>query len=99
MALELAELVGRVMIERLGLDLRRSGGGLGAAARGWLARLGPVEGRGRGPVGLAEVGQARPARRVGLLWSAIILMAPIIGLLFWYALGPKPISGARAGGD
>ena len=43
--------------------------------------------------------RARPARRVGLLWSAIILMAPIIGLLFWYALGPKPIAGARPGGD
>ena len=42
---------------------------------------------------------ARPARRVGLLWSAIIVMAPIIGLLFWYALGPKPIPGARAGGN
>ena len=34
---------------------------------------------------------ARPARRVGLLWSAIIILCPIIGLLFWYALGPKPL--------
>ncbi|MCL7971845.1 MAG: hypothetical protein M8866_07115 [marine benthic group bacterium] len=35
--------------------------------------------------------RARPDRRVGLLWSAIIVMAPIVGLLFWYALGPKPM--------
>ena len=41
--------------------------------------------------------QARPNRRVGILWSGIIVMAPIIGLLFWYALGPKPIPGSTAG--
>jgi len=41
--------------------------------------------------------QARPTRRVGILWSGIIVMAPIIGLLFWYALGPKPIPGRTAG--
>ncbi len=35
--------------------------------------------------------RARPAPRVGLLWSAIIVLCPIIGLLFWYALGPKPV--------
>jgi hypothetical protein len=35
--------------------------------------------------------RARPARKVGLLWAAIIIMAPIVGLLFWYALGPKPL--------
>lgn len=35
--------------------------------------------------------RARPSPRVGLLWSAIIILCPIIGLLFWYALGPKPI--------
>jgi hypothetical protein len=29
--------------------------------------------------------RARPTRRVGFLWGAII------GLLFWYALGPKPV--------
>ncbi len=40
--------------------------------------------------------RARPTRRVGLLWSAIIIMAPIIGLLFWYALGPKPMPGTAA---
>jgi hypothetical protein len=35
--------------------------------------------------------RARPGLRVGLLWSAIIVLCPIIGLLFWYALGPKPL--------
>ena len=35
--------------------------------------------------------RARPAPRVGVLWSGIIILCPIIGLLFWYALGPKPI--------
>ena len=39
--------------------------------------------------------RARPARRVGLLWSAIIVLCPIIGLLFWYALGPKPVLADR----
>jgi len=42
--------------------------------------------------------RARPARRVGLLWSAIIILCPIIGLLFWYALGPKPIPETPAAG-
>jgi len=41
--------------------------------------------------------KARPEPRVGLLWSAIIVLCPIIGLLFWYALGPKPLPpGARS---
>lgn len=35
--------------------------------------------------------KARPARKEGLLWSAIVLLCPIIGCLFWYALGPKPL--------
>jgi hypothetical protein len=35
--------------------------------------------------------RARPAPRVGVLWSGIIILCPIIGLLFWYALGPKPL--------
>lgn len=35
--------------------------------------------------------RAKPAPKVGLLWSAIIVLCPIIGLLFWYALGPKPL--------
>ncbi len=38
--------------------------------------------------------RARPARKVGILWSAIIVLCPIIGLLFWYALGPKPDAAA-----
>ena len=42
--------------------------------------------------------RARPARRVGFLWGAIIILCPIIGLLFWYALGPKPIPRPPAGG-
>lgn len=43
--------------------------------------------------------RARPSRRVGLLWSAIIILCPIIGLLFWYALGPKPIPGEPVAGS
>jgi hypothetical protein len=35
--------------------------------------------------------KARPSRKEGLLWSAIVLLCPIIGCLFWYALGPKPL--------
>jgi hypothetical protein len=42
--------------------------------------------------------RARPARRVGILWGAIVVLCPIIGLLFWYALGPKPIPGSSGGG-
>lgn len=34
--------------------------------------------------------KARPTLKEGLLWSAIVLLCPIIGCLFWYALGPKP---------
>lgn len=34
--------------------------------------------------------RARPPWREALLWSAIILLCPIIGCLFWYVLGPKP---------
>ncbi len=40
--------------------------------------------------------RARPAPKVGVLWSAIVILCPIIGLLFWYALGPKPIPGTKA---
>ena len=43
--------------------------------------------------------RARPALKVGILWSGIIILCPIIGLLFWYALGPKPIPGAAARGS
>lgn len=41
--------------------------------------------------------KARPAFRVGLLWSAIVVLCPIVGCLFWYVLGPKPVPG-RPGG-
>lgn len=41
--------------------------------------------------------RARPAPRVGLLWSAIVLLCPIVGCLFWYVLGPKPLPRGRAG--
>jgi hypothetical protein len=42
---------------------------------------------------------ARPALKVGILWSGIIILCPIIGLLFWYALGPKPIPGGATRGN
>ncbi|MFO7587562.1 MAG: PLDc N-terminal domain-containing protein [Gemmatimonadota bacterium] len=45
---------------------------------------------------IALIWKARPSRRDAILWSAIVLLCPIVGCLFWYALGPKPISG-RAG--
>jgi len=37
--------------------------------------------------------RARPRFQVGLLWSAIIVVCPVIGCLFWYVLGPKPLPG------
>ena len=40
--------------------------------------------------------RARPALKVGLLWSAIVVLCPIVGCLFWYVLGPKPIPGGPA---
>lgn len=41
---------------------------------------------------IALIWKARPSRREGILWSAIVLLCPIVGCLFWYALGPKPLS-------
>lgn len=41
--------------------------------------------------------RARPALRVGILWSAIVVLCPIVGCLFWYVLGPKPLPGGSAG--
>ena len=41
--------------------------------------------------------RARPALKVGILWSAIVLLCPIIGCLFWYVLGPKPLPKGTAG--
>jgi len=43
---------------------------------------------------IALIVKARPSRKEGLLWSAIVLLCPIIGCLFWYALGPKPLRGS-----
>lgn len=42
--------------------------------------------------------KARPPLKEGLLWSAIVLLCPIVGCLFWYALGPKPFSRISASG-
>jgi hypothetical protein len=33
---------------------------------------------------------ARPGARETVLWSGIVLLVPVFGCLFWYALGPKP---------
>ena len=30
------------------------------------------------------------SRKEKFLWSAIVIMCPIIGCLFWFSLGPKP---------
>jgi len=37
--------------------------------------------------------KARPPLREAVWWTAIVLLCPIIGCLFWYALGPKPLTG------
>jgi len=37
--------------------------------------------------------KARPPLREGVWWTAIVVLCPIIGCLFWYALGPKPLTG------
>jgi hypothetical protein len=42
--------------------------------------------------------RARPSRKEAVLWSAIVLLCPIVGCLLWYALGPKPVSGISASG-
>jgi hypothetical protein len=34
--------------------------------------------------------QARPGRREAILWCGIVLLVPVFGCIFWYALGPKP---------
>lgn len=34
--------------------------------------------------------RARPRRREAVLWSGIVVLVPVFGCLFWYALGPKP---------
>jgi hypothetical protein len=42
---------------------------------------------------IALIIKARPPLREGVWWTAIVLLCPIIGCLFWYALGPKPLTG------
>jgi hypothetical protein len=34
--------------------------------------------------------KARPGRREAALWCGIVLLVPVFGCIFWYALGPKP---------
>lgn len=34
--------------------------------------------------------KARPGTKEITLWSAVVLLVPVFGCLFWYALGPKP---------
>ncbi len=41
--------------------------------------------------------KARPPLKEGLLWAAIVVLCPIIGCLFWYALGPKPLTRSPGG--
>jgi len=37
--------------------------------------------------------KARPGQREAVLWCAIVLLVPVFGCIFWYALGPKPTPG------
>jgi len=30
------------------------------------------------------------SRRERLLWTAVVVLCPVIGALFWFVLGPKP---------
>lgn len=34
--------------------------------------------------------RANPDTKELVLWSAIVILVPVFGCLFWYALGPKP---------
>jgi hypothetical protein len=36
------------------------------------------------------IARARPGTREAMLWSGVVLLVPVFGCLFWYALGPKP---------
>ncbi len=35
--------------------------------------------------------RSRASRRERLLWAAVIVLCPIIGLMIWFVLGPKPM--------
>ena len=41
--------------------------------------------------------KARAARRETALWICIVLLVPVFGCIFWYALGPKPGPGPSDG--
>jgi hypothetical protein len=44
--------------------------------------------------------RSRASRRERLLWAAVIVLCPIIGLMIWFVLGPKPLLvPGRQGGD
>ncbi|MDP2481441.1 MAG: PLD nuclease N-terminal domain-containing protein [Candidatus Palauibacterales bacterium] len=44
--------------------------------------------------------RSRASRRERLLWAAVIVLCPIIGLMIWFVLGPKPmLVPGRDGGD
>ena len=34
--------------------------------------------------------RARASRRETVLWTCVVLLVPVFGCIFWYALGPKP---------
>lgn len=35
--------------------------------------------------------RSRAPRKDRIWWSVIVVLCPIIGCLFWYTLGPKPL--------
>lgn len=39
--------------------------------------------------------KARAGRREAALWIGVVLLVPVFGCIFWYALGPKPGPGRR----
>ena len=38
------------------------------------------------------------SRREKVLWTAVIVLCPIVGCVLWYVLGPKPDIGPARGG-
>jgi hypothetical protein len=45
-------------------------------------------------IGLVWLANAR--RREKMLWTAVVMLCPIIGSLFWFVLGPNTREAARA---
>lgn len=43
------------------------------------------------------IATSEAGRRERWLWSAVVLACPIVGCLFWYVLGPKPVLVERSG--